>query len=247
MSGENHRQAHISVPQAKEAYVEQMFTAIAPRYDLLNSLLSFGRDNRWRRKAAQCCQADAKLILDVATGTGKMASILARRPGVRQVVGLDFTAAMLTRAKAKLTKRKLNSTIHLIQGDAQHLPFPDATFDCATITYALRNVSDISRTFAEMTRVVRPGGRVVSLELTRPPRGLFRKLHRFYLYRITPLLGRLISGKREAYKYLPDSIMVFPTPQEIKVIMESVGLEGVIIHSLMGGAVTIQVGTKAPT
>jgi len=246
MSEETHRQAYSSAPQDKEAYVEQMFTAIAPSYDLLNRLLSFGRDNRWRLQAAQCCQADAKMVLDVATGTGKMASILAKRPGVHQMVGLDFTPAMLTQAKARLAKLRLNSTIHLIQGDAQHLPFPDATFDCAVISYALRNVSDITKTFAEMTRVVRPDGRVVSLELTRPRQGLFQKLYYFYMHRIAPLLGGLISGKREAYKYLPNSIMVFPTPEEIKAIMEKVGLEGVAIRSLLEGAVTIQVGTRAP-
>jgi demethylmenaquinone methyltransferase/2-methoxy-6-polyprenyl-1,4-benzoquinol methylase len=244
MSGENHRQEPIPASQDKEVYVEQMFTAIAPSYDLLNRILSFGLDNRWRHLTAQCCQADAGLVLDVATGTGKMASILAKRPGVRQVVGLDFTPAMLARAKTSLVKLRLNSNIHLVQGDAQHLPFSDATFDCAVISYALRNVSDISKTFAEMTRVVRPGGQVVSLELTRPCQGWFQKLYYFYMHRIAPLLGGLISGKREAYKYLPKSIMVFPTPEEIKTIMEKVGLEGVAIRSLLGGAVTIQMGTK---
>jgi demethylmenaquinone methyltransferase/2-methoxy-6-polyprenyl-1,4-benzoquinol methylase len=245
MNEEKPLRKHIPAPEAKKAYVEQMFTAIAPRYDLLNSLLSLGRDDRWRHQAAKCCQPDAKLMLDVATGTGKMASILAKRPGVRQVVGLDFTAAMLVRAKAKLAKQQRNGTIDLIQGDAQNLPFPDATFDCVTITYALRNVSDITKTFAEMTRVARPGGRVISLELTRPRQGLFQKLYYFHMHHITPLLGGLISRKREAYKYLPDSIMAFPTPQEIKVIMEKAGLEGVVTQSLLGGAVTIQVGTKA--
>ena len=244
MSQERPRQKHIPDPQEKKAYVEQMFTAIAPRYDLLNRLLSLGRDDRWRRQAAKCCQADAKLVLDVATGTGKMASILARRPGVRQVVGLDFTPAMLARAKTRLAKQKRHSSVALIRGDAQNLPFPDATFDCVTITYALRNVTDISKTFAEMTRVARPGGRVISLELTRPRQGLFQKLYYFYMQRIAPLLGGLISGKQEAYQYLPDSIMIFPTPQEVKGIMEKAGLEGVVIQSLLGGAATIQVGTK---
>ena len=245
MSQEKPRRKHIPAPQDKKVYVEQMFTAIAPTYDLLNRVLSFGRDKRWRRQAAQYCQADTGLVLDVATGTGKMASILAKRPGVRQVVGLDFTTAMLVRAKASLAKQKRNSTIDLIQGDAQNLPFPDAIFDSVTITFALRNVTDITKTFAEMTRVVRPSGRVISLELTRPRQGLFQNLYYFYMQHIAPLLGGLISRKREAYKYLPDSVMAFPTPQDIKAIMESVGLEGVVIQSLLGGAVTIQMGTKA--
>jgi demethylmenaquinone methyltransferase / 2-methoxy-6-polyprenyl-1,4-benzoquinol methylase len=244
MNEEKQHPNHIPAPQDKKVYVEQMFTAIAPTYDLLNRILSFGRDERWRRQAAQYYKVDTGLVLDVATGTGKMASILARHPGVTRVVGLDFTTAMLFRAKAMLEKQKRNSTIDLIQGDAQNLPFPDATFDCVTITYALRNVTDISKTFSEMTRVVRPGGRVISLELTRPRQGLFQKLYYFYMHRIAPILGGLISHKREAYKYLPDSIMIFPTPQEIKTIMEKVGLGEVTIQSLMGGAATIQIGTR---
>jgi len=244
MSEEKPPRKHIPAPQDKKVYVEQMFTAIAPTYDLLNRILSFGRDERWRHQAAQYCQADTGLVLDVATGTGKMASILAKRPGVQKVVGLDFTAAMLVQAKAMLAKQKRNITINLIQGDAQNLPFPDATFDCVTITYALRNVTDITKTFAEMTRVVRPSGRVISLELTRPSQGLFQKLYYFYMHRIAPVLGGLISHRREAYKYLPDSIMIFHTPQEIKAIMEKVGLEGVVIQSLLGGAATIQIGTR---
>ena len=247
MSKEKPHRKHIPAPQDKKVYVEQMFTAIAPTYDLLNRVLSFGRDDRWRSQAAQYCQTGTELILDVATGTGKMASILAKRPGVQKVVGLDFTPAMLVRAKARLAKQKRNSTIDLIQGDAQNLPFPDAIFDCVTITFALRNVTDITKTFSEMTRVVRPGGRVIFLELTRPSQGLFQRLYYFYLQHIAPLLGSLISHKREAYKYLPDSIMEFPTPQEIKAIMESVGLEAVVIHSLLGRAATIQMGTRTLT
>jgi demethylmenaquinone methyltransferase / 2-methoxy-6-polyprenyl-1,4-benzoquinol methylase len=244
MSEENLPRKHIAAPEDKKVYVEQMFTAIAPTYDLLNRILSFGRDERWRRQVDEYCQTNTGLVLDVATGTGKMASILSKRPGVQKVVGLDFTSAMLIRAKAMLAKQNRNSKIDLIQGDAQNLPFPDATFDCVTITYALRNVTDIAKTFSEMTRVVRPGGRVISLELTRPHQGLFQKLYYFYMHRIAPLLGGLISHKREAYKYLPDSIMIFPTPQEIKVIMEKAGLEGVVIRSLLGGAATIQFGTR---
>jgi demethylmenaquinone methyltransferase/2-methoxy-6-polyprenyl-1,4-benzoquinol methylase len=247
LSEEKPRRKYIPAPQDKKVYVEQMFTAIAPTYDLLNRVLSFGRDERWRRQAAQYCQADTGLVLDVATGTGKMASILAKRPGVKHVVGLDFTTAMLIRAKARLAKQKRNSTIDLIQGDAQNLPFPDATFDSVTITFALRNVTDITRTFSEMTRVVRPGGRVIFLELTRPSQGLFKRLYYFYLQHIAPLLGSLISRKREAYNYLPDSIMEFPTPQEIKAIMEKAGLKGIVIQSLLGGAATIQMGTRALT
>jgi demethylmenaquinone methyltransferase / 2-methoxy-6-polyprenyl-1,4-benzoquinol methylase len=247
MSEEKSPRKHIPAPENKKVYVEQMFTAIAPTYDFLNRLLSFGRDERWRRQAAQYCQVNTGLVLDVATGTGKMASILSKSPGVQKVVGLDFTSAMLIRAKAMLAKQQRNNKIDLIQGDAQYLPFPDSTFDCVTITFALRNVTDITKTFAEMTRVVRPGGRVIFLEMTRPSQGLFQRLYYFYLQHITPLLGSLISRKREAYKYLPDSIMIFPTPQEIKAIMEKVGLKGVVIQSLMGGAATIQMGTRPLT
>lgn len=228
----------------KAAYVNQMFTAIAPRYDLLNSWLSFGRDKSWRRLAvAKCLLESGGLALDVCTGTAAIARELAHRTS-REVIGLDFNRDMLARAKAKLAKLSAAARIHLVMGDGLKLPFPDNTFNCATIGFALRNVTDIAATFREMTRVVRPGGRVVSLELTRPPSALVRAVYYVYLRRMAPFIGGIISGKREAYTYLPRSILEFPPPEEVVKIMQSAGLHEVTTYRLTFGSATVHVGIK---
>jgi demethylmenaquinone methyltransferase/2-methoxy-6-polyprenyl-1,4-benzoquinol methylase len=189
----------------KATDVQQMFTAIAGKYDLLNSLLSFGRDSGWRRFAvSKCSLRPGAMALDVATGTGEMARLLAQRYSESKVVGVD----------------------------------------CVTIGFALRNVTDIAGACREMARVVKPGGRVVSLELTRPSSRVVRTAFYFYVFRIAPRIGGLISGKREAYTYLPKSILEFPPPEELKRIMEQAGLEKVETCRLTLGAATVHVGTK---
>lgn len=229
----------------KATEVQQMFAAIAGKYDLLNSLLSFGRDSRWRELAVSKCNlGPGDLALDVATGTGEMARLLARRYGDSRVVGVDFCADMLARARTKLATSAGGERIHLVRGDALRLPFPDCEFDCAIIGFALRNVSDIAAVCREMARVVKPGGRVVSLELTRPSSRLLRAMHRFYMFQVISRIGGLMSGRREAYTYLPESILEFPPPEELKGIMEGAGLEKVETYRLTLGAATVHVGTK---
>jgi len=229
----------------KATDVQHMFTAIAGKYDLLNSLLSFGRDSGWRRFAvSKCSLRPGAMALDVATGTGEMARLLAQRYSESKVVGVDFCADMLARARAKLTTSAGGERIQLVPGDALRLPFPDSEFDCAIIGFALRNVTDIAAACREMARVVKPGGRVVSLELTRPSSRIVRTAFYFYVFRIAPRIGGLISGKREAYTYLPKSILEFPPPEELKRIMEQAGLEKVETCRLTLGAATVHVGTK---
>lgn len=216
-----------------------MFTAIAGKYDRLNALLSFGRDRAWRRfVASQAHPGPGDLVLDVATGTGELARHLAERGS--RVVGVDFCPAMLARARGKPWAVK----IELLLGDALRLPFQDSIFDCITIAFALRNVADIAQTFSELTRVTRPGGRVISLELTRPPSRLVRTCYYGYLLHLAPLIGGLLSGNQAAYRYLPDSILEFPSPQEVKAIMEGAGLEPVHTYRLTLGTATIHEGTK---
>lgn len=219
-----------------------MFASIARRYDLLNSLLSLRRDRAWRRfTVSQCRMPSSGLALDVATGTGDLARELARRYAGATVVGVDFSPNMLALARTKLES---DGRIHLLLGDALHLPFPDNTFDCATIAFGLRNVASLSGTFSEMARVVKPGGRVVSLELTRPRSPMVRAFFRIYMLRVVPLVGGLISGKRSAYIYLPRSVFRFSTPEEVKDIMQQVGLRQVELRSLSLGLVTVHTGRK---
>jgi len=229
----------------KASYVQAMFTAIADRYDLLNSLLSFQQDGAWRRFAvSKSGLQPGGLALDVATGTAKMAQLLAQYNYGSRIVGVDFCPDMLDKARAKLADSSDGSRICLISGDVLGLPFPDNTFDCVSIGFALRNVVSIADAFREMARVVKPGGKAVSLELTRPASWFVSPIYHAYLCHIMPYIGRLISGNREAYSYLPRSILEFPSPREVKEIMEAAGLQRVETYRLTLGAATVHVGIK---
>jgi len=229
----------------KASYMQAIFAAIADKYDFLNSLLSFRRDRAWREFAvSKSGLQPGGLALDVATGTAKMAQLLAQCNCGSRIVGVDFCPDMLDKARVKLTASPDGDGICLIAGDVIRLPFPGNTFDCVTIGFALRNVVSIADAFREMARVVKPGGKVVSLELTRPTSRLISPFYRVYLRHIMPYIGRLISGSREAYAYLPRSILEFPSPREVKKIMEAAGLQGVETYRLTFGAATVHVGIK---
>ena len=229
----------------KASYVQTMFTAIAGRYDLLNSLLSFQQDRAWRRLVASRANLQpGDLALDIATGTGKMAQLLAQHNSKSKIVGIDFCPDMLDKARDNLANSPHRERIQLLSGDALRLPFSDNSFDCVTIVFALRNVVSIANAFHEMIRVLKPGGRVVSLELTRPTSWFIRPLYHVYLHYIMPSIGRLVSGNREAYTYLPQSIMIFSSPQEVKRIMEEAGMKDVETHSLTLGTATVHTGIK---
>ena len=230
----------------KAKYVRQMFSNIADDYDLFNSLFSFNRDSYWRKFAvSQAAMGSRGIAADIATGTGKVARELVRQNGKQsKVIGIDFCDRMLAKAKDKTRSTTSEGAIELVLADAQSLPFPNNVFDCATISFALRNVTSIEDTFREMARVVKEGGRVVSLELTCPPRGLFSKIYRFYLRNMAPLVGGIMSRRKEAYVYLHHSIEELPSPEEVKLIMEEVGLKEVRIYNLTLGTSVVHVGTK---
>ena len=233
-------------PERKAAYVETMFDRIAPRYDLMNRLMTFGLDRGWRRAVVRAAVPPVGgVALDVATGTGDIAIALARRTGRRgAVVGVDFAREMLRPASMKAAAAGVGGTVRFLAADALALPFPDDTFDCVTTGFAMRNVTDITRAFAEMRRVVKSGGRVVCLEVATPPFPPARALHALYFRRIVPLIGRIITGQREAYTYLPESARAFPPPAVLAALMADAGLVGIRYRRLSLGAVAVHTGTK---
>jgi demethylmenaquinone methyltransferase/2-methoxy-6-polyprenyl-1,4-benzoquinol methylase len=226
----------------KERAVREMFVRIAPYYDLINCLMSWGQDSRWRRVAVRLARPQRGRVLDVATGTGDMAMELARYTD--SVVGLDLCQEMMRRGQAKTEKKGMEKRVDFIMGDALALPFSDNSFDCALNGFALRNVADINLFLAELRRVVKPGGRVVCLELVRPASGIIGAFYRFYLFKIVPVLGRWLSGDGRAYSYLPDSVGCFLSVIEFQKIMEEVGFRQVDHRSLNLGTIAVHVGVK---
>ena len=224
-----------------------MFTRISRRYDRLNTIMSGGRHYAWRRRAASMAVGDLTgRALDVATGTGDFTFDLLGHSQVSNVVGLDFTRAMLPFAIEKARERGNGDRIEFVAGDAHALPFPDDTFICATVGFGVRNFIDVPLALREMQRVVRPGGRVVILEIVRQD-GLnpVGKLFPFYFRRVTPWMGALFAGDREAYTYLPESVQGFLSAEELAELMHGAGLVHVHYQRLALGTVAIHVGEKA--
>ncbi len=228
--------------EPKERFVRDMFSRIAPAYDLVNSLMSWGQDTRWRREAVRLARPSSGRMLDVATGTGDLALELARHRG--SVVGIDFCPEMIERGRQKMGRRRLEGKVALILGDALALPFRDDSFDCVLNGFVLRNVGDVNQFLAELRRVVRPEGRVVCLELCRPSSRVVGALHRLYLHRVVPLLGWWLSGDKRAYRYLPDSVEDFMDVDEFQHMMKGAGFRCVGYMSLNWGTVVAHVGVK---
>jgi len=225
--------------------VRAMFDRIVRRYDLMNRLMSLGRDVAWRRLAArEALAGGARQVLDVATGTGDLALELARQ-GAPRVVGADFSRGMLQLAADKIRGR--GASIRLLQADAMALPFPDGAFDACTVAFGLRNMPDYEAAVVEMSRVLRPGGRLVVLEMTPLRVPVLRTLFRWYFDRLVPLIGGLISGDRDAYRYLPTSVSAFPPAEELAAIMTRAGLAPVRYQYLMMRTVALHVGVKPGT
>jgi demethylmenaquinone methyltransferase / 2-methoxy-6-polyprenyl-1,4-benzoquinol methylase len=215
-----------------------MFDRISPAYDRMNRIMSGGLDGRWRRFAADCAGLSAgDAAVDVCCGTGDLALELLDRVSSRgRVVGVDFAEHMLDVARSK------SSIVEWVRGDALELPFAADEFAAATIGFGMRNLSDHGRGFAEMARVVRPGGRVVCLELTEPPSWV-APASRLWTDRAVPALGRLIARDPAAYDYLPKSVHRFPQARELAQVMRDAGLERVQFRRLMLGVVAVHVGT----
>ena len=233
-------------PDDKHRYVREMFDAIAPRYDLLNSVLSWRLHHRWRAAAVRAAAlAPGQHALDVCTGTGDLAFALAQRVGNNgQVDATDFSEPMLDLAREKASTRDAIAPVRFQTADTQNLPFPDNTFDAVTVAFGIRNVADIDRGLREMARVAKPGGRVVLLEFNRPRNPLFAALSRFYSFVVMPRIGGLVSGRRSAYAYLPASVEAFHSREELSRKMQDAGLRHISWRDLNLGMVVLHVGVK---
>jgi demethylmenaquinone methyltransferase / 2-methoxy-6-polyprenyl-1,4-benzoquinol methylase len=233
---------HQGLPSSdtKRSYVHKMFAAIAPHYDLMNRLMTLGRDQVWRRTVVRLCNVpQGGRLLDVATGTGDIGYEALAADPTAQVIGLDLTREMMLAGRGK---RGL--AFPFVQGDALALPFPKDHFDAVCSGFMMRNVVDVRAAFAEQRRVARPGGRVVCLEITRPASASFRLFFDVYFFRLVPFIGGLISGQRAAYSYLPASTVNFPRPPALAAIMEEVGLRDVRYQMAMLGTVAVHWGVK---
>ena len=231
--------------EAKQTYVADLFARIAGRYDLMNSLMTGGMHHRWKRVAATlAAHGQTGAALDVATGTGDLAFALSRQAGIAISVGADFLPEMITLAESKRTPGAVGQEVAFLVGDAMDLPFPDGAFACATAGFSLRNMPDLPRAIAEMARVVRPGGRVVTLELTPLNPGAKSSLFRLYFHRMVPIMGQLIAGDRSAYTYLPQSVDYFLQADGLAELFSTVGLVDVGYRKLGFGTVAIHYGTK---
>ncbi len=225
--------------------IQTMFSTIAPRYDLLNRVLSLGIDRRWRRFAVnQLVKRDNAHYLDVATGTSDVALEIVNSIQGSKVTGVDFSDGMLKLGKEKVRSAGLHDRIDVRFGDATDLPFDDNTFDGSIIAFGIRNVQDYKKGISEMGRVIKSGRKVVILEFTTVQSRIFKPLYVFYITRVLPFIGELISGKKGAYTYLPDSMLHFPVPDELKKAMEETGLQEVRYFKLTLGIVAVHVGTK---
>lgn len=200
-----------------------MFDNIAPRYDFLNHFLSMGIDIRWRRKAIRMLKPfEPKVVLDIATGTGDFA-IEAMKLSPEKVIGLDISAGMLEVGRKKIAKKKLSETIDMVQGDSEDLPFEDESIGAITVGFGVRNFENLEKGLSEMLRVLKPGGAAVILEPSTPKRFPMKQAFSIYFRGILPTVGRVVSGDKRAYTYLPESVKAFPNGKDFVAICEKVG------------------------
>jgi demethylmenaquinone methyltransferase/2-methoxy-6-polyprenyl-1,4-benzoquinol methylase len=230
--------------EEKELYVRRMFSAIAPRYDLLNHILSFNIDRRWRRRAIDELGVErvpAGSFLDLCAGTLDISATIQKRPGFRgNVVSLDFSEAMLRAGAGKVDSR----AVQLVAGDALRLPVSDASFDGAIVAFGIRNVAGLELCLREVLRVLRRGSRFVILEFSTPHSALVRFFYGLYSNHVLPFVGGLVSGHRTAYRYLPQSVARFPEQRQLAAAMQAAGYHSVRWRSLTFGIAAIHSGEK---
>lgn len=230
-------------PSEKAAQVRVMFTQIAPRYDFLNHALSLNIDKRWRRlvikQVAERLRRPGAVALDLCCGTADLSLELG---ALAPTFGLDFCHPMLELGLKKV--RKAGRPIELIEADALSAPFADSMFDVVTVAFGLRNVDGTTAGLREIYRLLKPGGRGVVLEFSRPQVPIFRSLFQFYFTRLLPRIGNAVSGSSVAYQYLPDSVQAFPDQKELAALMRAVGFSDVRYYNLFGGVASLHFGDK---
>ncbi|MDE2235838.1 MAG: bifunctional demethylmenaquinone methyltransferase/2-methoxy-6-polyprenyl-1,4-benzoquinol methylase UbiE [Gammaproteobacteria bacterium] len=250
MQGNSKNTTHFGfqeIPTAEKARrVGQVFTSVAGRYDLMNDLMSFGIHRLWKGFAlSQTGLKAGQSALDVAGGTGDIAKGLARQVGkTGRVVLADINADMLENGRHRLVDAGIAGNVEYLQADAENLPFPGQSFDCITIGFGLRNVTHKEAALASMYRVLKPGGRLLILEFSRPtPPGL-KPLYDFYSFQVLPRLGRLVAGDEASYRYLAESIRVHPDQETLKSMMQAAGFERCSYFNLSGGIVALHRGYR---
>lgn len=224
--------------------IRNMFSAIAPRYDLLNHLLSFGIDRAWRRALVARISTTASRVLDLACGTGDVALRVADTRSEAGIFGADFALPMLQRAAVKIARRGRAERIVLLSASAERLPYRDRVFDAVTIAFGIRNVVRRERGLAEMFRVLRPAGQVLILDFSTPPNPIVRSVYGFYFHRVLPLVGGVVSGNLGAYRYLPRSVEEFPPRPEFVRALEDQGFREVGYEDLTFGVTTLYWGVR---
>jgi demethylmenaquinone methyltransferase/2-methoxy-6-polyprenyl-1,4-benzoquinol methylase len=226
--------------------IGQMFDRIAPAYDILNHLLSLGRDFSWRRRLADAVVKNEKLrVLDLATGTGDvLISLFERNSNIAEAVGLDISEKMLALCRRKITRYKLTDRIKLVRADATASCLGDESFDLVTMGFGIRNTPDAFKTLIEIRRLLKPGGKTLILEFSMPANRILRGFYLFYLRFFVPLLGRLLSGDNHAYRYLDTSIENFHRPDDFCRLMQKAGFSDVSATPLTFGVACLYQGTK---
>jgi demethylmenaquinone methyltransferase/2-methoxy-6-polyprenyl-1,4-benzoquinol methylase len=232
-------------PDKTPGRIAGMFDAIAPRYDLLNHVLSVGLDRGWRERAVDALQLpNGARVIDLCTGTGDVAVAIARRSAGHSVVGVDFAAAMLRLGLEKVSSVDLGARIRLVRGDATQIPIGSGTCDAATIAFGIRNVVAPERALAELARVLKPGARLAILEFGQPRIPGVRRLYSWYFRYLLPFVGRLVSKHQSAYSYLPASVGTFPPPAEFARLIESQGFRAVKPVPLTLGIVYLYIAER---
>jgi len=233
----------VTDPAGKGAYVREMFAAIAPRYDRANRLLTAGVDEAWRRRAvAELAAPAGGRVVDLCCGTGDLVFHLLKAHPALDVIGVDFTPAMLEAARARALRVDPASRAGFVEGDVTRLPFADASFDGATMGFSMRNVVDVVGTLKEARRVLRPGARFVNLDVTKPANPVVRRVFGLYFYGIVPLIGGLVGGSKTAYRYLPNSLTNFPDADGLADRFGQAGFREVRTIRLGFGAIALHVG-----
>ena len=229
----------------KKQQVADMFNNISGTYDFLNHFMSLGIDIIWRKKAIRALKAsNPQQLLDVATGTGDFALEAIKILQPRKVIGVDISTGMLAIAREKISRKGLNNRFEVAEADSENLPFSDGIFDAVTVAFGVRNFENLEKGLANIFRVLKPGGKVVILEFSKPKGFPIKQLYHFYFNRVTPVIGKVFSKDYRAYSYLPESVAQFPDGKQFTDILRHVGFSDAVSRPQSFGICTIYIGTK---